>query len=156
MRFLFLLFILLPIIEIYVLIEVGSIIGTPLTIGIILLTAVIGFRLFRAQGTAKLHNIRSSLSGAPSEQNVAMEMAEGAFILVAGALLLTPGFVTDAFGFACLIPPIRQMMIKKVLKHSVINFSSSIHHGRRQDSVPTSSSNKSNHDVIEGEYREKD
>ena len=94
MRFLFFLFILLPIIEIYVLIEIGSLIGPIPTIAIIFVTAVVGYRLFRAQGLEKLQNIRSGLSGAPQGQNIAMEMAEGALILAAGLLLLTPGFVT--------------------------------------------------------------
>ena len=151
MRFLFLLFVLLPVIEIYVLIEIGSLIGVLPTISIILITAVIGYRLFRAQGLEKLHNIRSGLSGAPQGQNIAMEMAEGAFILVAGALLLTPGFVTDAFGFACLIPPIRKLMVKKAIASSIFQVNTTSF----QSQSYSSETQKTNHNVIEGEYKEK-
>lgn len=151
MRFLFLLFVLLPVIEIYVLIEIGSLIGVLPTISIILITAVIGYRLFRAQGLEKLHNIRSGLSGAPQGQNIAMEMAEGAFILVAGALLLTPGFVTDAFGFACLIPPIRKLMVKKAITSSIFQVNTTSF----QSQSYSSETQKTNHNVIEGEYKEK-
>ena len=151
MRFLFLLFVLLPVIEIYVLIEIGSLIGVLPTISIILITAVIGYRLFRAQGLEKLHNIRSGLSGALQGQNIAMEMAEGAFILVAGALLLTPGFVTDAFGFACLIPPIRKLMVKKAIASSIFQVNTTSF----QSQSYSSETQKTNHNVIEGEYKEK-
>lgn len=151
MRFLFLLFVLLPVIEIYVLIEIGSLIGVLPTISIILITAVIGYRLFRAQGIEKLHNIRSGLSGAPQGQNIAMEMAEGAFILVAGALLLTPGFVTDAFGFACLIPAIRKLMVKKAIASSIFQVNTTSF----QSQSYSSETQKTNHNVIEGEYKEK-
>ena len=153
MRFLFLLFVLLPVIEIYVLIEIGSLIGALPTIGIILITAVIGYKLFRAQGLEKLQNIRSGLSGAPQGQNIAMEMAEGAFILVAGALLLTPGFVTDAFGFACLIPPIRKVMIKKAVAHSIFRVSKTGFQNQSYSSRTQTTNNNNN--VIEGEYKEK-
>ena len=155
MRFLFLLFVLLPVIEIYVLIEVGSLIGPLLTIGIILITAILGYRLFRAQGLEKLHNIRSGLSGAPQGQNIAMEMAEGAFILVAGALLLTPGFVTDAFGFACLIPPIRKAMIKKAVANSIIHVNETGFQSQSYSSQTQKPNNSTNNNVIEGEYKEK-
>ena len=153
MRFLFFLFVLLPVIEIYVLIEIGSLIGPIPTIAIILVTAVVGYRLFRAQGLEKLQNIRSGLSGAPQGQNIAMEMAEGAFILVAGLLLLTPGFVTDAFGFACLIPPIRKFMIKKAVASSIIHVQGASFQSHSNSSEPSRNNNNGN--VIEGEYKEK-
>ncbi|MGH1428334.1 MAG: FxsA family protein [Arenicella sp.] len=158
MRVLFPLFILLPIIEIYVLLKVGGQIGPLPTIAIILVTAVVGYQLFRAQGLEKLQKMRSSLHGSEQSQNLAMDMAEGVAILVAGILLLTPGFVTDAFGFACLIPPIRQFMIKRVMKRAIIRAGSSFHyqahhHSQNSPHEATSSSPKSN--VLEGEYREK-
>ena len=158
MRVLFPLFILLPIIEIYVLLKVGGQIGPLPTIAIILITAVVGYQLFRAQGLEKLQKMRSSLNGSEQSQNLAMDMAEGVAILVAGILLLTPGFVTDAFGFACLIPPIRQFMIKRVMKRAVINAGSSFHyqtnhHSQSAHQETTPNSPRSN--VLEGEYREK-
>ena len=153
------LFIALPIIEIYVLISVGSIMGAFPTIIIILLTAVIGYRLFKAQGNEKLHNIRSAMSGARRQQgeSLAMDLAEGAAILVAGVLLLTPGFVTDAFGFACLFPPTRKAMIKALGKRSIIHVqTSSSFHGQNVNAEQQKHSSKNSGNVIEGEYREKD
>ena len=114
---------------------------------------MVGYRLFRAQGLEKLQNIRSGLSGAPQGQNIAMEMAEGALILAAGLLLLTPGFVTDAFGFACLIPPIRKFMIKKAVANSIIRVQGASFHSQTYSSE--TSHNNQNNNVIEGEYKEK-
>lgn len=107
-RFLFLLFILVPFVEIYLLIEIGSEIGAVSTIALVVLTAVIGAWLVRRQGLEALTRVQRNL-----DQGVlpAMELLEGLFLLVAGALLLTPGFFTDAIGFACLTPPLRRMMI---------------------------------------------
>ena len=157
---LFILFVLIPFTELYILLKVGSFIGPGLTIAIILVTAAIGYRLFRAQGLAKLQKMRSTLSGAgaASGGELAMDMAEGAAILVAGILLLTPGFVTDAFGFACLIPPIRKWIIKKVVSNAVIKTSSSFQFhasSKAQNHQQDSNANKQNSRVIEGEYREK-
>ena len=159
MPILFILFIALPIIEIYVLISVGGIIGAFPTIIIILLTAIIGYRLFKAQGNEKLHNIRSAMSGGGRQQgqSLAMDLAEGAAILVAGVLLLTPGFVTDAFGFACLFPPTRKAMIKALAKRSIIHVQTSgSFHGQSVNTEHQNQRTSSNGNVIEGEYREKD
>ncbi len=156
MKILFPLFVLLPILEIYVLLEVGGLIGPLPTIGVILFTAVVGYRLFRAQGIEKLQKMRSTMDGSVKNQTLAMDMVEGVAILLAGVLLLTPGFVTDAFGFACLIPPIRKLMIKKVMARSVIKMGESFQyqtHNNPNNQQP--SPNDQNINVIEGEYREK-
>lgn len=152
----------MPIIEIYVLIEVGSQIGTLLTVTIILATAIIGFRLFRAQGLEKLQKMRSTLNGEIQGQTLAMDVAEGAAILLAGALLLTPGFVTDAFGFACLIPPIRQAMIKLILSTVTIKTGQSVNDTTHYESnlgsdedANSRNRNQPPHNIIEGEYKEK-
>ena len=154
MKILFPLFVLLPILEIYVLLEVGGLIGPLPTIGVILFTAVVGYRLFRAQGLEKLQKMRSTMNGSIQNQTLAMDMAEGVAILLAGVLLLTPGFVTDAFGFACLIPPIRKIMIKRVMARSVIKAGQSFQYQAHHNPQHTDS-NDQNTNVIEGEYREK-
>ncbi len=154
MKILFPLFVLLPILEIYVLLEVGGLIGPLPTIGVILFTAVVGYRLFRAQGLEKLQKMRSTMDGSIHNQTLAMDMAEGVAILLAGVLLLTPGFVTDAFGFACLIPPIRKIMIKRVMARSVIKAGQSFQYQAHHNHQHTDS-NDQNTNVIEGEYREK-
>ncbi len=108
MRFFFLLiFILVPIIEIWLFIQVDSIIGLWPTLASVVLTAVIGTWLLRQQGFAVLMQGRAALekSQFPLEQVI-----HGVFLLIAGLLLLTPGFFTDAIGFLCLVPPLRLAM----------------------------------------------
>lgn len=159
MRILFPLFVLLPILEIYVLLEVGGLIGPLPTVGVILFTAVVGYRLFRAQGMEKLQKMRSTMDGTLQGQSLAMDMAEGVAILLAGVLLLTPGFVTDAFGFACLIPPIRKAMIKWLMVRSVIRPGEHVNYKARHSSSNNSNNSDQNsnkgQNVIEGDYREK-
>ena len=107
-----LLFFTVPLAEIYVLLEVGQIIGVLPTIGLVVLTAVIGVTLIRAQGLSTLMRAHQSLDRG---ELPAVPMLEGAFLLVAGALLLTPGFVTDTIGFLCLVPPLRRHLIETFL-----------------------------------------
>ncbi len=106
---LFLIFVAVPIIEIGLFIQVGGAIGLLPTLSIVVLTAIIGTWLMRAQGIAALKKLQSSLE---TGTNPADPIANGALILVAGILLLTPGFFTDSLGLALLIPPLRQAIIK--------------------------------------------
>ncbi len=101
---LFLILVAVPIIEIALFIEVGGLIGTWPTIGIVVLTALIGSILLRQQGLAALRNVQGRLAEGETPGRL---LADGAMILFAGALLLTPGFFTDAVGFALLVPAIR-------------------------------------------------
>ena len=105
---LFLLFLLVPLIEIYFLIQVGSVIGAIPTIALVVFTGLLGAMLLRFQGLATLQRTRMTMA---QGQLPAMEMMEGVLLLFSGALLLTPGFVTDAIGFAFLIPPLRRAVI---------------------------------------------
>ena len=106
---LFLAFVLVPIIEIALFIQVGGAIGLWPTLAIVILTAVAGTFLVRTQGLATLAELQRSLQG---DGNPTHAIAHGALILAAGLLLLTPGFFTDATGFALLIPPIRAALIR--------------------------------------------
>lgn len=106
---LFLLFVAVPIIEIALFIQVGGVIGLWPTLGIVILTAIAGTSLMRLQGMQTLARLQSSLA---EGRNPADPMAQGAMILVAGVLLLTPGFFTDAVGLALLLPPVRVALIK--------------------------------------------
>lgn len=114
MRVLFLLLVIIPIVEIWLLITVGQKIGALPTIGLVLLTAFIGVSLLRYQGATTLLRARSKMQtgGLP-----AREIADGLFFAVGGALLLTPGFVTDILGFACLTPGIRTWFIGSVVQY---------------------------------------
>ncbi len=109
-------------IEIALFIVVGNRIGLWPTLGIIVLTAAIGTWLVRAQGLTTIRWLRETLSelGNPSEP-----LAHGAMILVAGALLLTPGFFTDGIGFALLMPPVRSA----VFRHLSQRFRGVLHNG---------------------------
>ena len=100
-------FFLTPIAEMYLLIEVGGYIGTVPTILLVMLTAVIGVALLRSQGLATLTRGVGRLQRG---EVPAREMAEGILLAVAGALLITPGFCTDAVGFVLLFPPTRQAL----------------------------------------------
>ena len=111
-RSLFFLFLLIPLIEIYFLIQVGEIIGAGWTIFLVVATAVIGAGLLRMQGLNTLQKAQVSMA---QGQLPAIAMFEGVALLFSGALLLTPGFFTDAVGFILLVPPIRQGLIKNVL-----------------------------------------
>ena len=112
MKYLLPTFIVLPILEMYVLIRVGSNIGAFNTILLVLLTALIGFTLLRVQGFRTLMNARNKLGMA---QLPAEEIITGIFLAIGGALLLTPGFITDLFGLLCLVPVTRRFLLKIVL-----------------------------------------
>lgn len=102
------LFTLVPILELYVLIEAGRQLGVGLTIGMIFLTGVAGAYLARSQGFNLINRIQRDLN----EGRVpAGEMMDGAMILAGGLLLLTPGFCTDLFGF-CLLTPFSRDILK--------------------------------------------
>lgn len=135
---LFLLFLAVPLIEIGLFIQVGGWIGLWPTLLIVVLTALAGTWLVRSQGAQVLQKVRSSLDqlSDPTEP-----LAEGAMILFSGALLLTPGFFTDAVGFALLVPGFRRFVFREV---------------RRRVHVQTVASPGSRRpgpdDVIEGDY----
>ena len=108
---LLLLFIVIPILEIATFIQVGSLIGLLPTLVGILLTAIVGIFLVRQQGLKTLNEAQSA--NARGELPVG-PLFHGVFILIAGLLLLTPGFVTDAIGFIFLIPPLRSLIGAKI------------------------------------------
>jgi UPF0716 protein FxsA len=106
---LFLLLLLVPLLEIYVLIRVGGVIGAIPTIALVVFTAVLGVMLMRFQGWMTLQRTRLIMAqgGLPG-----LEMLEGMLLLVAGGLLLLPGFLTDAAGFVLLVPALRRALIR--------------------------------------------
>ncbi len=115
---LFLLFLLVPLLEIYLLIEVGGVIGALPTVALVVLTAVLGAFLLRLQGFSTMNRMRATMMRG---RLPAVEILEGGALLLAGALLLTPGFFTDAIGFLLLIPPLRRYLILKFIDRITIN-----------------------------------
>ncbi|MEJ8574966.1 FxsA family protein [Microbaculum marinum] len=108
---LFALFVGVPVAEIALFVLVGGEIGVLATIAIVILTAVAGAALVRHQGIETAMRARRDME---SNRIPAGALTEGLAILVAGVLLLTPGFLTDAIGFALLVPPVRRSLIKWV------------------------------------------
>lgn len=106
---LFLILVAVPIIEIGLFIQVGGFLGLWPTLAIVVVTAFIGTTLIRIQGRSTLLALQDSVN---KGGNPAFFMAHGAIILVAGVLLLTPGFFTDATGLLLMVPPIRDAIIK--------------------------------------------
>lgn len=148
-------FIAVPLIEIALFIQVGGLIGLWPTLGIVLLTAILGTALVRSQGAEVIAQLRGSLNELrdPTEP-----IAHGAMILLAGALLLTPGFFTDAVGFLLLTPPVRLAVMRYLAKHvKVERFSV----GRDERAQPHGNRHReSRHDargdVIDADFHEVD
>ena len=113
MPFLLLLFIGLPLIELYFLIQIGSIIGAVPTIALSILTAVLGTWLVRRQGFGVLMRVRDALA---RDEVPALELWDGVLILIAGLVLLLPGFLTDILGFLLLIPPLRRWVVRRYVR----------------------------------------
>jgi len=118
MRILFTLFIIIPIVEMVLLIKVGGMIGAIPTIGLVMLTAVIGVALLRQQGFDTLTRLQSRLANG---EIPGTELLEGAMLLIGGALLLTPGFFTDGVGFICLIPTFRRPIAQALIRQGILS-----------------------------------
>jgi UPF0716 protein FxsA len=136
LQILFLLILLIPFAEIYLLLSVGSVIGALPTIILVIATGILGAYLLKQQGFATLQRFQQSLARG---EIPALEMIEGVFILLGGALLLTPGFISDLLGLLCLIPSLRQRLMQYLLAHQIIQASSS-------------RGFKTERDVLEGEF----
>jgi UPF0716 protein FxsA len=107
MAFLVILFIVVPIVELYVIIQVGEAIGILPTLALLLADAVLGSLLLRHQGRGAWRRFNEALA---QRRFPHREVADGLMIAIGGTLLLTPGFVTDIFGAILLIPPTRAIM----------------------------------------------
>lgn len=146
--FIFLLFFVgAPLFELYVLIEVGSEIGALPTILLSIFTAVLGGLLVRLQGFAVLFRAQQQMA---QQQTPAIELMEGAMLLVVGLALMLPGFITDAIGFLLLITPVRRAVIVWVLRsRGVMKPGGPVHQPGEKTGQETSG-------YIEGEFRRED
>lgn len=132
-----LLFVAAPLIELFVLIEVGSEIGAFSTIVLSVFTAVLGGLMVRFQGLSVWFRLQSNLAAG---ETPAIEALEAVALLLAGVALLLPGFITDALGFLLLFTPARRWFIKRMFKP-----------------VPTPQNpNKHAPRIIDGEFRRED
>lgn len=114
---LLLLFTLVPLVELYLLIEIGKLLGAPLTIGIVAITGFVGVILAKSEGLSVLRRLQNQLAEGEMPGNA---LLDGLFILVGGAFLLTPGLITDTLGFLFLVPftryPLRELLKRKLAK----------------------------------------
>ena len=141
-QILFLFVLIIPFAEIYLLLQVGSIIGAFPTIFIVAFTAAVGAWLLKRQGFVTFRRFQENLA-----QGIvpAYEMIEGPIILLGGLLLLTPGFITDILGFFCLIPPLRKKMAQYVIENHLI-----------QSGWPFQKQSTTDKTVLEGEFKKED
>ncbi len=137
-QLLILIILVVPLAEIYLLLEVGSLIGALPTVVLVVFTAVLGSWLLRQQGFVTFRRFQESLARG---EVPAYEIIEGPLILLGGLLLLTPGFITDIMGIVCLIQPLRKKVAQYVVEHYMIQT------GSFGETVTT----KTN--VLEGEFR---
>lgn len=132
---LFVLLFAIPLLETWVLIKVGGVVGAIPTIALVVLTAVVGTTVARKQGMSTIRRIQL----AQAEGRLpATEMIEGVLLLLAGVLLMTPGFFTDAIGFSMLFPGLRQRLAQRSL-----------------ETIATARPDLENPVVLEGEYERK-
>jgi UPF0716 protein FxsA len=137
----FLVVLIIPFAEIYLLLQVGAMIGAFPTIFLVVFTAALGAWLLRQQGFSTFQRFQSNLARG---EIPAYEMIEGPIILVGGVLLLTPGFITDMLGFACLVPQIRKKIAQYVIENHLVQTGNA----HQQKS--------SENNVLEGEYTKDD
>ena len=114
MLFFFIIFISVPLIEIFLFIKVGEIIGSLQTILLVVLTAIIGSILIKREGIKTLNRFKFSRINEPN--NIIKAVGDGLFIFVSGVLLLTPGFATDILGFILFLKLFRNIILKIILK----------------------------------------
>lgn len=158
----FILFLVVPLVELYVLIQVGGEIGALPTILLTLFTAVVGAGLMRHQGIATLQKAQMNMA---QGQVPAVEMFEGVLIFVGGVLLLVPGLITDALGFLLLLPFFRQWLAIKLIQQRQTQYAR--HKGRVYETEWTQQedgqitrrikvvrTDKDSGEVIDGEWEE--
>ena len=168
-QLLFVLFIIIPIIEITVIMQVGALLGLWPTIAIVILSAWLGAKYVRQQGLATLQSVQTKMAQGEMPSG---EIITGLMLLVAGVLLVTPGFVTDIFGLSLLVPSVRAAIANQVQKHIKVNqFGASFHsdapgnvYQHDNTAEPFTGSKASSNepithhqgDILEGEFKRKD
>jgi UPF0716 protein FxsA len=117
-RLLIILLLTVPLLELTLLIKVGSVLGVLPTILLCIFTAVLGAALIRVQGLQTLQRVQRKLD---QREIPAVDLVAGLILLISGVLLLTPGFFTDILGFLCLVPRLRETLARKVIGHLIAN-----------------------------------
>jgi UPF0716 protein FxsA len=163
MRIALIIFIVVPLVEMVVLIQVGGLIGAIPTVALVVLTATLGIWLLKLEGLATLARVQQKLDQGQIPET---ELLEGIMLLVGGALLLTPGFITDAMGFTCLLPGLRRPLARWIIRRGVLramnlsgsSFTSGTFSSGSFTTRPSPPDHQSELDdkTIDGEFREED
>ncbi len=148
---LILLLLLVPVAEIAVFIQVGSRIGAGATVLLVIASAVAGIWLVRMQGLATATRVQAMIARGESP---ALGMLEGMALLIAGGLLIIPGFLTDIAAFILLIPPLRRAIIRFYLRRAHLEGSVTYHH--TDSNRPGPGKTESGRPPLEGESRRED
>jgi len=148
MPILFIIFIIVPMIEIALFIQAGSWLGLAPTLILIVLTAFIGITLLRQQGLSTLFKAQQKMNHG---EIPAFEMMEGILLAIAGALLITPGFFTDTVGFLLLIPAFRTHLFSSYLKNKM-----QVYMQNSGNDFNVSPNSHNQHRTIDGEYQKSD
>lgn len=117
LRLFFVVVLLVALVEIYLFAKVGQLIGAPNTVLLVVLTAFMGVVLLRLQGLTTANRVRGALARG---ELPALPLLEGFGLLLAGGLLLLPGFFTDAVGLALFMPPVRRAVIRRLVGSSLM------------------------------------
>ena len=163
MKYVVLFFIVMPILEMVVLIEVGSVLGSITTVALVLFTAVLGVTLLRKQGLSVFLGFQEKMQ---SGEIPAQELVSVMLLVIAGAFLLTPGFVTDTIGFIFLVPKSREIIANYlinmgfnkifgegfIVESHVFDHEGSVY--RESEKPPKTISEGS--EIIEGEYKKEE
>ncbi|MEA1989356.1 MAG: FxsA family protein [Pseudomonadota bacterium] len=162
MRILFLLLFVVPLIELYFLIQLGDVIGALPTVLLTVFTAIVGVMLMRSQGVATMQNAQMEMAAGKSPQG---SMLEGVFIFLGGVFLFFPGLISDSIGLLFLVPFIRRFLIKQSVKgmkssgHYRYQKDNSVYEGEWSEKSPqphkTIKGNTIKDDVLEGEVVDK-
>ena len=158
MRILFLFLFIIPLIELYFLIQLGNVIGALPTILLTIFTAFLGVVLMRSQGLATLQNAQIEMATGKSPQ---ASMFEGVFIFLGGVFLFFPGLVSDGIGLLFLVPFIRRFFIKQSMKGMQAQGrfryqnNDSVYEGEWAEKQERPHKTIK-HDVLEGEFEDKD
>lgn len=160
LRFWPLFFFIIPLVEIYFLVQIGEQIGAWKTVLLVIVTAVIGVVLLRQQGLKVLLKANQAMQAG---QMPAQELFDGLILAVVGVLLVTPGFFTDALGFILLIPTVRKVLMRGLLHKFVgsVSFSQSSAQYRSNEFTETTKQREDiessgNNRTIDGDFKRED
>ncbi len=155
MKFFLIIFIFIPLTEMVLLFEVADRIGGLTTLGLVVLTAVIGLAILKRQGLSTIMRANQRLQ---SGELPAQEIIEGMLLAGAGALLLTPGFITDTLGFVLLTGPLRRPIAQHIIGMNVVSTLGTMDGGRGFSFRSGSTGSQTAHSgkVYEGQYSEEE